>query len=321
MQQPLISIVLPTYNGARYIRQSIESCLAQTFADFELIIVNDCSTDETGQLAAGYAAKDQRVRVIHNETNRRLPLSLNIGFQQAKGKFFTWTSDDNIYAPGALQAMLNVLLSHTETDLVYSDYSLINEAGEVTGTKIFGDINKSFHHWLGCGACFLYRKEVHFQNNGYNPAAFLIEDYDFFVRAFLKFRFHYLPGTDLYFYREHGGSLTATQHAIINDISKIFLERNIPGLERKLPQPETALLYRKFAVYYGVSKNNSVKYREYLRKLSHVSVYQSVLAVVFVFFQKLVSWFTIGWAGPFHLLVSLFEKKDSGGKQSVRPDD
>ena len=63
--KPVVSIVLPTYNGAKYIRESLDSILAQTFQDWELIIVNDCSTDETPQIAAEYAQKDERIRIIH----------------------------------------------------------------------------------------------------------------------------------------------------------------------------------------------------------------------------------------------------------------
>jgi len=82
--QPKVSIVLPVYNGAKYLRESVDSCLAQTFSNWELIIVNDCSTDESSAIAEEYAAKDERIRVIHNETNLKLPASLNAGFCQAK---------------------------------------------------------------------------------------------------------------------------------------------------------------------------------------------------------------------------------------------
>ncbi|HXL56803.1 MAG TPA: glycosyltransferase family 2 protein, partial [Chitinophagaceae bacterium] len=105
MLQPAISIVLPTYNGSKYIRTSIESCLNQTFTDFELIIVNDCSTDNTASIIEEYAAKDSRIIIIHNAFNKKLPLSLNTGFDIAKGKYHTWTSDDNYFAPNALEIL------------------------------------------------------------------------------------------------------------------------------------------------------------------------------------------------------------------------
>ena len=79
-QNPLISIVLPTYNGTKYIRQSIDSVLSQTLKDFELIIVDDCSTDNTKEVVSAYT--DQRIRYIRNEQNLRLPGTLNVGFKE-----------------------------------------------------------------------------------------------------------------------------------------------------------------------------------------------------------------------------------------------
>jgi len=234
MSNPIISIILPTYNGSKYISTSIESCLGQSFSDFELIIVNDCSTDNTAAIAETYAAKDGRVKVIHNASNKKLPLSLNTGFDAAKGKYHTWTSDDNYYAPGALQELLSMLEADASVDFVYTDYVIINDANEITGKRTFGDINKNFTHFQGCSACFLYKAKVYDANKGYNPGAFLIEDYDFFVRAFLQFRVLYVNRYDLYYYREHAASLTSTQGDAVNDIAKIMLERQMGLLEKKL---------------------------------------------------------------------------------------
>ena len=106
MFMPKVSIVLPTYNGEEYIRQSIDSIRNQTFEDWELIIVNDYSTDGTSLIIREYEKKDSRIIVIENSENKKLPASLNIGFRSATGKYFTWTSDDNRYLPNALQCMV-----------------------------------------------------------------------------------------------------------------------------------------------------------------------------------------------------------------------
>ena len=101
----LISIILPTYNGEKYIRESIDSILNQTYKNWELIIVNDCSTDQTPTIVDEYATKDSRIKIINNAMNLKLPKSLNIGFKEAKGEYYTWTSDDNIFKPTALEVM------------------------------------------------------------------------------------------------------------------------------------------------------------------------------------------------------------------------
>lgn len=285
--EPIISIILPTYNGETYIRESIESCLNQTFSNFELIIVNDCSKDNTASIIEEYASRDERIRVIHNSHNKKLPSSLNVGFEAANGKYFTWTSDDNIYGPEALETMLQNITEDNETDLVYADYTIIDGEGNITGSRQFNNVYDSFFNWLGCGACFLYKAEIHFALNGYNPAAFLIEDYDFFVRAFMKYKFRYLKNPVLYYYREHAASLTTTQSSAIKDISKIFLERQITGLEAVLNKKETALLYRKFAVYFAVQKNDNVKTGYYLNKLYQISGKQAIITALYIPIRKL----------------------------------
>ena len=90
----LISIVLPVYNGEQYIDKAVESIIGQTYKNWELILVNDCSTDHTLEILEEYAGKDVRIRIINNTHNLKLPASLNVGFENAKGRYLTWTSDD-----------------------------------------------------------------------------------------------------------------------------------------------------------------------------------------------------------------------------------
>lgn len=115
---PRVSIVLPTYNGERYIRASIESILNQTYKDWELIIVNDASIDSTIDIVNEYVQRDSRIRVITNSTNKKLPESLNIGFESTSGEYLTWTSDDNMYKPKAIEFMVNHLDNHSDVDMV-----------------------------------------------------------------------------------------------------------------------------------------------------------------------------------------------------------
>ena len=74
---PKVTIVLPTYNGSKYLRESIESVIDQTYKDWELVIVDDCSTDETLKIAGDYSERDGRIVVIHNRINKKLPASFN----------------------------------------------------------------------------------------------------------------------------------------------------------------------------------------------------------------------------------------------------
>ncbi len=124
----LVSIVLPAYNGADYIRVSLESILSQTYRHFELIAIDDGSTDDTSFILDEFASKDPRIRVIHQQ-NRQLPLTLSRGFRLARGEFLTWTSCDNRMKPDFLAKLVSSLRRHPAWDMVYANQDLIDQAG------------------------------------------------------------------------------------------------------------------------------------------------------------------------------------------------
>lgn len=206
---PLVSIVLPVWNGERYLAGAIESVLAQTERDFELIIVNDCSMDSSLQIAETYAARDARIRILNNKTNLKLPASLNRGFEVARGTYFSWTSDDNLLHPGFLATLLE-MLRRSKADLVYSDFNLIDDSGEFLRISRVG-LPTDLVAVNTIGASFLYAREVHRALGGYDTGKFLYEDYDFWVRAYLA-GFRFVRSDEIvYDYRVHEGSLTSVR--------------------------------------------------------------------------------------------------------------
>ncbi len=211
---PIVSIVLPVHNGEKYLRLAIESCLTQTFQDFELILVDDKSSDGSFETMKEYAEKDTRIKIIRNYENKKLPASLNIGFNEAIGQFYTWTSDDNILQNDFLELMIQEI-KRTGADIVYSDYIAIDENGNEIEICRVGKPNE-FPLPGSIGASFIYRKKVHESLNGFDTSLFLIEDYDFWVRSYLKgFRYSYINATP-YKYRRHSTSLTESAKKKIN---------------------------------------------------------------------------------------------------------
>ncbi|STQ85956.1 glycosyltransferase family 2 protein [Helicobacter muridarum] len=204
---PLISIVLPTYNGEEYIEQSIESILNQTYKNIELIIVNDCSTDNTREIIESYANKDNRIKLIHNEINQKLPKSLNIGFTEAKGEYLTWTSDDNYYVPQALEIMLDFLQTQNNYVMVCADYIILRENNRQAKREV-SVMPEKLIAYCGIGACFLYRAKVAKEVGLYNEKRFLVEDYEYWLRIGLKGKIGEIH-TPLYYYRHHKNSLTS----------------------------------------------------------------------------------------------------------------
>ncbi len=229
-----VSIVLPTYNGAKHIRKSIDSCLNQTHQNIELIIVNDCSTDETSEIVKSY--RDPRIKYIEHKANRKLPAALNTGFANATGEYLTWTSDDNFYAPEAIRTLLSFLHSYPDVDFVYSDMHVIDEDDEVVDTFEVKSIDVLINYGNCIGACFLYKREVYERTGGFNPDAVLVEDYEYWLRVSRNFRMQRLR-RKLYYYRSHSQSLTSKypRHIsrMVNKMRKNILLNGF-GVSRKL---------------------------------------------------------------------------------------
>ena len=224
-QTGLVSIVLPVHNGARYLRQSVDSVLAQDYRDWELIAVDDGSTDDTPHILESYAA-DPRVRIIRQE-NQRLPAALTAGFAAARGEFYTWTSDDNIMMPDQLTELTTFLKEKPDVEMVYADEYVIDEDGQLAENSTFcpgyqippgsavisrpqdpGELNFVSNNYIG--GCFLYRAWAGKILGEYERSLFGFEDYDYWMRMNALFRISHLGiRKPLYRYRIHCSSLTA----------------------------------------------------------------------------------------------------------------
>lgn len=202
LDHPKVSIVLPTYNGVKYIRRSIESCLAQTYRNIELIVVDDASTNGIPEIAKSY--NDRRLSYLRNFSNLGLPRSLNRGFLASTGTFLTWTSDDNYYAPQAIERMLEFLLNKN-ADFVYSDYFVV-EQDKDNPIKVNIRPGATFKEVNFVRACFLYSRRVKEAVGEYDPETQLSEDYDYWIRVSKKFTLCHLE-EPLYFYRVHSQAL------------------------------------------------------------------------------------------------------------------
>jgi glycosyltransferase involved in cell wall biosynthesis len=232
---PKISVVLPTYNGERFLAGAIESVIAQTEVDWELIIVNDASTDSTLEIAKRYAEADSRIRIIVNETNKKLPASLNIGFSHARGRYLTWTSDDNLYKPNAFEVMVNYLNINHMTDFVTANMDIISEDGKVLSQHHSErDILRPRDLILGCNisAAFMYRKTLADKVGDYDFNLFCAEDYDYWCRIVLAGKIDYI-NDNIYQYRKHRNSLTATKKRIAENNKLLIQEKYLNDFCRK----------------------------------------------------------------------------------------
>ena len=149
----LVSIIMPSYNTGSYIAQSIQSVLAQTYSHWELIIVDDCSTDNTDEVIANYLS-DSRIVYLKNETNSGAAVSRNRALKEAKGKWIAFLDSDDLWLPEKLDKQIS-FMKNNGFYFSYTEYCEIDEDGNFLNKKVSGPrkITKSkmyMYCWPGC---------------------------------------------------------------------------------------------------------------------------------------------------------------------------
>lgn len=203
-----VSIVLPVYNGSRYLGSSIKSCLQQTHKNIELVVVDDCSTDNTPRIIDDYREKDRRIVSLRNDRNLRLPGALNVGFTHATGSMLTWTSHDNYYAPNAIQTLVEYLCTYPDVDFVSSAYYYVDEDDHINPEIVYLPPFKQLPTINTVGPCFLYRRKVYEAVGDFRAEAEYYEDHDYWLRVYRRFKMARLH-MPLYYYRYHPDSMSA----------------------------------------------------------------------------------------------------------------
>ncbi len=153
MIEDLVSIIMPSFNTASYINKSIESVLAQTYKNWELLIVDDCSTDNTDEVVESYL-KDPRVKYFKNHENSGAALTRNRALREAKGEWIAFLDSDDLWLPNKLEKQLRFMVENGYV-FSYHDYEKIDESGNrldihVSGPKIVTK-RKMYHYgYPGC---------------------------------------------------------------------------------------------------------------------------------------------------------------------------
>lgn len=192
-----ISIIMPTYNGERFIRKSIDSVLAQTFKDFELIIINDGSNDNTSEIIKRYS--DKRIVYLENKKNQGVPKARNKGINVAGGKYIAYCDHDDIYYPQHLERMAGVLEARCDIGLVYARY-LVIEPGKPA--RIFPGFERQDKNWkwklkdIGAPLNIMHRKKCIDKAGGFDESKVITknssEDYELWLRISDYFKCYYL---------------------------------------------------------------------------------------------------------------------------------
>jgi len=204
---PKITVLLPVYNGDKYLRESIESILKQTFNNFELIIINDGSTDNSLKIAKSF--NDPRIKIINNKKNLGIIKSLNIGLSQAKGKYIARLDADDISLKNRLETQYSFLEKNKDIILIGGWAEIINDKGEYIRKKTPVTSFEQIKYWaMFIGNPFIhssvfFRKDNIKSIGGYSHNYKHVEDYDLYLRLikngykiinlpeiFIKYRIH-----------------------------------------------------------------------------------------------------------------------------------
>lgn len=148
----LVSVIMPSYNTAKFIKETVESVLSQTYQNFEIIIVDDCSTDNTDEVVAGI--EDERIKYIKNEKNSGAAISRNRALREAKGKWIAFLDSDDVWLPEKLEKQI-AFMKENGYKFSYTAYKEMNEDSVLTGVSVTGPkkITKTGMYnycWPGC---------------------------------------------------------------------------------------------------------------------------------------------------------------------------
>lgn len=234
---PAVSVILTAHNYGRFLDQCIRSVLEQTFQDFELVIVNDGSTDDTPAILERYA-EDTRVTIV-TLPGVGLAGACNAGIRRSQGRYLMRLDADDFLDPHALAVMVETLERRPDVGLVYPDYHRVDERGRFLGyvrvPRVQNGARLLDSNPLAGGA--LYRRTCYDAIGGYNETLRYQEDYDFWLRFAERFR-AYGVGLPLLSYRQHGGSMSK------NLVNRLAARRHVKrefATDRRLFDRETVV--------------------------------------------------------------------------------
>jgi glycosyltransferase involved in cell wall biosynthesis len=201
---PKVSVILTSYNHAKFIKYAIESVLNQTFSDYELIIWDDCSTDNSWEIINSY--KDARIKTYRNKQNMRVG-NVSRALEVVSGKYIAVHHSDDIWVPEKLEKQVEYLDKNPKIGAVFSLAEIIDDDGAIFTdenhfySKIFRQENRTRHQWLNrffyecnclCHPSVLIRKKCYEEVGYYNKRFAQLPDFDMWIRLCMKYEIHVL---------------------------------------------------------------------------------------------------------------------------------
>ncbi|MBE9178912.1 glycosyltransferase family 2 protein [Oculatella sp. LEGE 06141] len=223
---PAVSIIVPAYNAERTIVETIESLQQQTFSDFELIIINDGSTDKTVEVVE--AIPDPRIKLFSYE-NGGLPVARNRGIERATGEFITFIDADDLWTPDKIASQVEALRANPEAGVAYSWTAFINENSEYLYAweplhyqgNVYRDL--LYHNFISSGSNIMARRHYIEAAGEFDPTLKSVEDWDYYIRLAALCPFVVVPQYQI-LYRRTSQSMT-TKVDVMEKYNLIVINR------------------------------------------------------------------------------------------------
>ena len=273
---PIVSVLLPVYNAEPYLREAVESVLSQSFADFELVVINDGSTDNSLPILRGYGEKDPRVRVVTRE-NRGITATLNELIGLARGKYAARMDADDISEPGRLGRQVEFLENFMSHVAVGTWFTLISDVGPIGTVVKHPRAHEEIEKQLlsGCTAiCHptsMVRLDAYRAVSGYRPEFEAAEDLDLWLRLSEVGRLANIQDVLLQ-YRLHRNSVSerlgqkqfdAAKRACESAWKRRGIKGNFAGDKWYRPNPSSRTSRHQFALRYGWAAWSNRHYRTF----------------------------------------------------------
>lgn len=246
--KPKVTVLVPVFNREHFVDEAIRSVIDQDFADYELLLVDDGSTDRTPGVLVEWARRDPRIVVVTSPANHGIPGALNLGLEHARGEYVARLDSDDLMTPRRLAAQAAVLDAHPEVSLVSCAYDIVDLAGRHLRTWKGDEPPEvmrfvlNFYNGVGGGGQVMFRLADVREEGGYAVDFPSSEDYDLWVRLLRRGRIETLPFVGM-IKRTHGGQsnvhFAAMKRANWTRIMRSALE---PFLRRDVRDEELAAL-------------------------------------------------------------------------------
>lgn len=285
---PKVSVIIPAYNAGTYLAETVRSVLAQTFMDFEVIISDDGSADNTAAVARSFS--DPRVRYRHQK-NAGVSAARNNGAELATGDYLAFLDADDLFHPKNLEKKVALLEKDATLSLVFADCNIIDGESRSTGEMLVGKDEKVFENlllWNGTvipgPSSILVTRKAFESCGGFDPAFSTAADQDFFFRIARRHRCAHIPET-LTAYRKHGTNMHMNIALMERDHIGVYVKAAQAGFFKTDAFRKKCFgnLYLILAGSWWVNGNSKRKGIRYMRKAVAKNP-----ALLFKLFRKLV---------------------------------